>query len=186
LKTIGIAGPQLKKADQSDRPFSNPTNPKKEIGSWTIPKRRKRFGSFSISKNPKWAAPRWILQRVKAAIKAGKINQSNLALTTGAVALDHLAGICGDSWADHFGMLKYDGNDVLVTEPYAASVSERTFNQLSKVAKILDAAYLVSAKSWHFPGRTLRIYVMENSKISVKIRSSENTPGKDLEIIQLV
>jgi hypothetical protein len=117
--------------------------------------------------------PGWMLMKVQQAINDGRIGKPPYPVTSGASALRYLQDLYGTSWTDHFGMLKCDGFEVLVTEPYAEKVTKEMIDQLSAVTSVLGAAFLFSAISSHYPGRTIRIYIAENSKIATAIRNEE-------------
>jgi hypothetical protein len=122
-------------------------------------------------------APRWILNRVKAAIKHGDVPRSSTPLTSGTTALGHVVDVHGDSWADHRGTLKWDGYELLVTEPYAAEISGAMFDQLAAAVRVLRAAYLFSATSEWFPGRTIRLFVAESPEVMSRFRKHEHVFG---------
>jgi hypothetical protein len=122
-------------------------------------------------------APRWILNRVKVAIKEGDLPRSPTALTSGTTALSHVAGVHGHSWADHPGTLKWEGYELLVTEPYAADISGVMLEQLDAAARVLKAAYLFSATSEWFPGRTIRVFVAESPEVMSRFRKYEHVFG---------
>lgn len=61
----------------------------------------------------------------------------------------------GGCWGDHMGMITYEGQDYLVAEPYDLSMGD--VEQLQKFCSQHGLRYVITATSWHFPTRTLRI-----------------------------
>jgi hypothetical protein len=108
------------------------------------------------------------------AIKTGKIDGSQLPLfRTGGDALQYLKDNYSCPWADHFGVLEVDGHESLVTEPYAEKVTKEMIDILNAGIGILGGAYLFSATSWWYPGRTIRIYIAENREMATQARNHE-------------
>lgn len=132
---------------------------------------------LEISEPTRSRSPKWLLARVKAAVKAGTIGPWTTSPTSGDAALQHVCDAFGDKWADHRGFVKWDGYELLVTEPYAAEMGTEMMDQLHAAMKVLQAAYLFSATSWHFPGRTMRIYVAESHDVMSRFRKSEHVRG---------
>lgn len=58
---------------------------------------------------------------------------------------------------NHSGHITVDGEDILVTEPYAEKINAETLKGLSEFAELIGADYWISANSWHYPGRTVQI-----------------------------
>ena len=69
-------------------------------------------------------------------------------------AMNHVSS---DTLLEHSGHITVDGTEVLVTEPYAEKINAKTLNGLGEFAELVDADYWLSANSWHYPGRTVRI-----------------------------
>ncbi len=122
-------------------------------------------------------SPRWLLARVKEAVKDKRIGPWTTAPTSGDAALEQLTQTFGGKWVDHRGMVTFEGYELLVTEPYAAEIGREMFDQLEAAVDVLQAAYLFSANSWHFPGQTFRIYVGEHHSVITKLRNALHVPG---------
>lgn len=108
-------------------------------------------------------APRWVLQAVKEAIKDGKLPEADCALTSGAIALEYatcaIGMPIGQDWSDHSGVLKWNGHELLVCEPYAEKVSAAMLSALEQFTEMTGTTYVMSANSEHYPGRTIRIVI---------------------------
>lgn len=105
--------------------------------------------------------PMWVRQAIKGAIARGDLPKSQYPLQSTGAAFEHATKCLGRDWADHCGTIKdEDGRELLVSEPYWERVSEEGYRQLADFAKVVNASFVVSPSSGHFPGRTLRIIVV--------------------------
>jgi hypothetical protein len=58
---------------------------------------------------------------------------------------------------DHYGMTVWEGCRAFVTEPYGQGVPETDLEAIALIAAQCGCGYYLTANSWHYPGRTLRI-----------------------------
>lgn len=105
--------------------------------------------------------PRWVLTVVKEAIKAKKLPLTFPLLSADA-ALEHATNILGGSWNDHTGAIKLDGHDYLVAEPYSEKISPTMLEELEKFVALFDGRYRFDSNSGHYPGRTVRIWILND------------------------
>jgi hypothetical protein len=119
------------------------------------------------------STPKWVLNSVKAAIKLGRLPKFNIPLLSANDALQHALGHLGRSWADHPGLIKWDGHELLVTEPYADRIDLEMLQELQQFREVIGGAFVFSANSAHFPGRTVRIVVAENSGVLARYKTSD-------------
>lgn len=63
---------------------------------------------------------------------------------------------CGSEfWMDHYGTTLIDGQEVLVGEPYGSVDDDHSC--LTSFAELLDCDLVVSATSYWYPGKTIRL-----------------------------
>lgn len=84
-------------------------------------------------------------------------------LNAGADVLNHALDQIGGNvhnWLDHWGAtILSNGQKVLVSEPY--QVSNKSLEVVAELADRVGCRWWISANSWHFPGRTIRIVFAE-------------------------
>src|SRR5262245_34339497 len=74
-----------------------------------------------------------------------------------------MAAVCrtgGGTWLDHYGSTTHsDGTTAFVSEPYDLTASD--FKAINRLCGTIGARWGLSANSWHFPGKTLRITIRQ-------------------------
>jgi hypothetical protein len=117
--------------------------------------------------------PKWVLDAVKAAIKSKRLPDPRRPLMSAGEALEYATSHLGEAWVDHFGSLKYDGYDLLVSEPYASKITGQMLQDLEAFTDLVGGAYYFSAHSGHYPSRTVRIVVSNNKHVVERYKVSE-------------
>lgn len=99
--------------------------------------------------------PLWFRSAVFAAIRAGRLPRAR-AYTSSSIERLRLAGY-GDLF-DHPAVLIVDGQRIVIAEPYESACHiDRARAMAAELAGILGCESWVSLKSWHYPGRTIRV-----------------------------
>lgn len=75
--------------------------------------------------------------------------------SSGASALSRAARINNWAWLDHWGTATVSGRLAFVSEPYG--IRPRDFESIRQAARALDLAWQMSARSWWWPGVTIRV-----------------------------
>jgi len=97
-------------------------------------------------------------------------------MTRSQDALEHVMSLAGsDTWSDHHGTIEVDGVQLLIAESYAERITATVLLELEKFCRLIGASCQLSDNSHHFPGRTLRIIVSQNSAIANEYRKREAT-----------
>jgi hypothetical protein len=111
--------------------------------------------------------PKWVLDAAKAAVKRKKLPKSR-PLFSATQALYLIAeSTTGDGWLDHAGRIKWDGYELLTSEPYAERLSPSAIDELERFVSFIEGHYLICSKSEHLPGRTVLI-VISNSEYALE------------------
>jgi len=118
-------------------------------------------------------APKWILSAVKLAVKSRHIPAASYPPRSAMDALQYVLACLGQSWADHVGLLEWDGRELLVAEPYADRIDLEMLQELQRFTETLGCAFMFSANSWHFPGRTVRIIIAESTGVLSSYKNSQ-------------
>jgi hypothetical protein len=107
-------------------------------------------------------APKWMLATAKVAIKRKKLRKSPPLLSS-MQALYHVAEtFTGDGWLDHAGRIKWDGYELLTSEPYVERLSATAIEELERFVSFIEGHYLICSKSEHLPGRTVLIVISDS------------------------
>jgi hypothetical protein len=103
-----------------------------------------------------WAAPTWFKRAYRKAFGHCKHTEYGDAITR--LNQNH-----GFTWLDHFGESIAGGSErrIFVSEPY--SLNARQLAEIDSLAKAIDCRYEISANSWWYPGRTLRVEFHEKT-----------------------
>jgi hypothetical protein len=117
-------------------------------------------------------APKWVLAAAKVAIKQKKLPKSP-PLFSSMQALYHVAEtFTGDGWLDHAGRIKWDGYELLTSEPYVERLSATAIEELEKFVGFIGGSYLICARSEHLPGKTVLIVISNSAHALESFRKS--------------
>lgn len=122
--------------------------------------------------------PQWLRQRLVRAFDCRGRNTSGRAVLHCAL-YQHFRDEFGGSdisWLDHWGSARHPNGVVFVSEPY--QVFPRTVALLDSFAKRLGIEWYLSATSWWYPGRTIRIVFYEPKE---KRGSRGTVTNRDIE-----
>lgn len=100
--------------------------------------------------------PRWLIQRMRENFGAGCRQLS------GAELLTHTIKQVGGSAADmdHYGSVPgTDGRRNFVSEPYGLTLNQT--QSFTEFARLLKLEVVISPRSWHYPGKTMRIEFLQ-------------------------
>lgn len=98
--------------------------------------------------------PRWFKAAASAAVKAGKLAKRGY----GGSVISQLHGAGYHQALDHMAVVRVEGERYVILEPYESSCSTDTARRIAKeLAALLGCDAWVSLRSWHYPGKTIRI-----------------------------
>ena len=98
--------------------------------------------------------PRWVKAAASAAVKAGKLAKRGYGGSV--ISQLHCAGY--HQALDHMAVVRIEGERFVILEPYESSCSMDTARRIAtELAALLGCDAWVSLRSWHYPGKTIRI-----------------------------
>jgi hypothetical protein len=98
--------------------------------------------------------PRWFKAAASAAVKAGKLAKRGY----GGSVISQLHAVGYHKALDHMAVVRIDGERHVIFEPYESSCSMDTARRIAaELAILLYCDAWVSLRSWHYPGKTIRI-----------------------------
>ncbi len=104
-----------------------------------------KFTEITIPFHPKSGRlPGWLNQRIRTFLKAKRGQE-----------WDALCGVAQYPWFDHWGIVRYDDRDCLVSEPYGLGLAE--LEKVVRFCRTLNLQLNLSALGSHYPTQTMRL-----------------------------